>query len=79
MTKFKEKDLNANENLPAFACASANGHQEGLTKLEHFAGLAMQGVLSGIYVNLEENNWDVNDCARDTASLAHALLQALEE
>lgn len=33
-------------NEPAFACASDTGHQEGLTKREYFAAMAMQGIIS---------------------------------
>lgn len=33
-------------NQPAFACASDTGHQEGLTKREYFAAMAMQGLLT---------------------------------
>lgn len=35
-----------NPNQPAFACASDAGHQEGLTKREYFAAMALQGVLA---------------------------------
>jgi len=35
-----------NGEFGAFATASSEGYQPGLTKREYFAGLAMQGVLS---------------------------------
>ena len=45
---------------------------EGLTKLEHFAGVAMQGLLAG-------GEWTgYENCAIDSVNLAHALLKALE-
>lgn len=43
--------MTENKNMPAFACVGygteGNGYsQEGLTKREYFAGLAMQGLLA---------------------------------
>jgi hypothetical protein len=39
-----------NKDLPAFACVAMSGdngyQQDGLTKREYFAGLAMQGLLA---------------------------------
>lgn len=44
----------------------------GLTKREHFAGLAMQGLLFGRQVN-------VGDLAKEALAAADALLAALEK
>ena len=44
----------------------------GLTKREHFAGLAMQGLLS------HNGNKDADVCASFALEFAHALLKALE-
>lgn len=35
-----------NSEQGAFSCAGNDGYQQGLTKLEYFAGLAMQGLLA---------------------------------
>ena len=45
---------------------------KGLTKREHFAGLAMQGLLAG-------GGWTgYANCAVDSVNLSQALLKALE-
>ncbi len=70
-----------NRDNGAYACASENGHQLGLTKREHFAGLAMQGMLSnsgvkGSYgVNRKPNNLNLSLAC---VAMADALLEALE-
>ena len=46
----------------------------GLTKREHFAGLAMQGLLAG-----NPNNLTLNDVADIATDQADALLAALEQ
>ena len=45
----------------------------GLTKREHFAGLAMQGILCYF------GNKDVPRCAKAAVEYANALLKALEQ
>ena len=53
----------------------------GLTKREHFAAMAMQGILCGINSNVAEgewHGWDCSDFAREAISTADALLAALE-
>jgi len=45
----------------------------GLTKREHFAGLAMQGLMSD---EAEYLKW--SDLAKDSVAVADALLKALE-
>ena len=44
----------------------------GLTKREHFAGLAMQGILADF------SNKDIPRCAAKAVEFADALLKALE-
>lgn len=57
-------------------------HSEGLTKREHFAGLAMQGVLADCHIMNEIRCDDDLDTAEFVAGLAveyaDALLSALE-
>ena len=50
------------------------GNQSGLTKREHFAGLAMQGCRAR---NSNYASWE--DMAKDAVEMADALLAALEE
>lgn len=70
-----------NGKQPAFAavCDNANPYlQEGLTKREYFAGLAMQGLLSNDEHIKEEKSYP--DITADLAiQYADALLKALEE
>jgi hypothetical protein len=49
----------------------------GLTKREHFAGLAMQGLLAGGYCIDDPKN-RLNDVPSEAYNLANALLKALE-
>jgi hypothetical protein len=49
----------------------------GLTKREHFAGLAMQGLLAGGYCIDDAQN-RLNDVPSEAYNLADALLKALE-
>jgi hypothetical protein len=58
----------------AFDCVDSNKQylQEGLTKREYFAGLAMQGILSGGSAN--GNEWI---CVR-SLKLADELIKQLE-
>ena len=50
----------------------------GLTKREHFAGLALQGILSNPTCKTGQDQW--KECiARDALLIADALLSALEE
>ena len=53
-------------------CSSDFEYGEGLTKREHFAGLAMQGILCYF------GNKDVPRCANASVEYADALLKALE-
>ena len=48
----------------------------GLTKREHFAAMAMQGILSGVLSNLTDVEWA--QVSRDSVRAADALLAELE-
>ena len=50
----------------------------GLTKREHFAGLAMQGLLAGGYC-IDDSQNRLNDVPSEAINLADALLKALEQ
>ena len=50
-----------------------NDYLQGLTKREHFAGLAMQGLMSD-----EDEYLQWSDLAKDSVAVADALLKALE-
>ena len=50
----------------------------GLTKREHFAGLAMQGLLAGGYC-IDDSQNRLNDVPSEAINLADALLEALEQ
>lgn len=77
----KEKDAAINGSRSSGVAFDKNGNvgysSKGLTKREHFAGLAMQGILSGGLQNV----WglDAEDVAVKAVSLADALLKELEK
>ena len=50
----------------------------GLTKREHFAGLAMQGLLAGGYC-IDDSQNRLNDVPSEAINLADALLKQLEQ
>ena len=60
----------------AFACASNNGYQQGITKREYFAAMAMQGLL----VNRHAQDFiDQNRVAKLSLQMADALIKTLNE
>ena len=71
-----------NADMPAMPVTDAKGlyKQEsglvsiGLTKREHFAGLAMQGILTTVGTMWSE---DADECALYAVKYADALLKAL--
>ena len=79
-----------NKDMPAMPCddiviRDKNGNFQGapisctgITKLEHFAGLAMQGLVTA---QNEEGEWahDANTVASTAVSYAKALLKQLED
>jgi hypothetical protein len=54
-------------------CSSDFEYGEGLTKREHFAGLAMQGLLAG------SSGLGDGECALNAIHYADALLKELEK
>lgn len=61
--------------------ASYNPECQGLTKREHFAGLAMQSILDR-YNPWEDGDFDSSNyefAAKNCVGMADALLKALEE
>lgn len=52
--------------------ASLYIYSDGLTKREHFAAMAMQGICAAGIVN------DTDDCADNSVRMADSLLKALE-
>jgi len=80
----------SNADMPAMPVTDAKGpyKQEsglvsiGLTKREHFAGLAMQALLANAEIidlrDLLANDW-AGDCALYVVKYADALLKALEK
>jgi uncharacterized SAM-binding protein YcdF (DUF218 family) len=75
-----------NKDLPAFACVAMSGdngyQQDGLTKREYFAGLAMQGLLTRVpYRHNGETDLGVLESQRiaeEAVIMADKLLNQLE-
>lgn len=68
-------------NQPAFSCVAVSPdgnsfHQEGLTKREYFAAMAMQGILSD-QTHLRPN--EAEEIVRRSVILADALLEQLNQ
>jgi hypothetical protein len=62
-----------NSDMPAMPNTMLMDHKmQGLTKREHFAGLAMQALLA------HYGNEDADECASYAVEYAQALLKALE-
>ena len=74
-----------NSNEPALPCTKATGEVfDGLTKREHFAGLAMQGLITGMgdsdWEYFRETGLNASESAAKLAtSFADALLKQLEQ
>lgn len=71
-----------NKEKGAFACASETIYQQGLTKREYFAGLAMQGLLTRV-PNRQggETDLGVDEAKRiviESVIIADELLKQLE-
>jgi hypothetical protein len=62
-------------NHPAFTKGADSWIQEGLTKREYFAAMAMQGLLSAYY----GNELYPTRFANDSVDMADALITALNE
>ena len=62
-----------NKDKPAFSAANAGKFQNGLTKREYFAGLAMQGMSA-----YHGDDQRFKTTAKESVEMADALLKALE-
>lgn len=58
---------------PAFACASENGHQQGMTLRDYMAGQAMVGFCTGC--NIWDEHW-IRVCAKKAYLVADAMIAA---
>ena len=73
-----------NSDMPAMPVmdeVQEHGQHYGLTKREHFAGLVMQGLVSGVNSSVkygESHGWKDEDFAKEAVELADALLAELE-
>ena len=66
-----------NADMPAMPSPHFEDDElQGLTKREHFAGLAMQGILTTVGTMWSE---DADECALYAVKYADALLKALEQ
>jgi hypothetical protein len=77
--KMEQKIKNAKDS--AFASVCENWKQDGLTKLEYFAGLAMQGLLT-IYdpsCQTVPNEENIIYMAKLSVKAADELLKALDQ
>ena len=61
----------------AFAWANKDDYQEGLTKREYFAGLAMEGILKRVKTPLALREFSL--IAEESVLMADALLEELEK
>lgn len=68
-----------NKDKPAFACVDSTHLQEGLTKLEYFTAMAMQGILSNPKYSLQNNQATNHLIAGQSICLAVIHLEKLEE
>lgn len=55
----------------AFACAAENGHQEGMSLRDYFAGQALSGMLG---VNVPGGNFDWDHLSKSAYKYADALI-----
>lgn len=78
ITKPLNQNRMKNGKKPAFTGIVNEAHQEGLTKREYFAGLAMQGLMTS---QNQEGEWrhDIKSCAEISVQIADALLAELEK
>ena len=69
-------DSKTNGEQPAFGDSTTHAHQHGLTKREHFAAMAMQGMLSD-ECGGQGPSWNADACAERACQFSDALLRAL--
>jgi hypothetical protein len=72
-------NTNKNSMLPAFAAITDNYIQEGLTKREYFAGLAMQGILMNREAQFATLDIHFDNICQDAVKIADRLLKELEQ
>ena len=65
--------ISVSSSIDGNMCSSDFEYGEGLTKREHFAGLAMQGLLAGGVYS------EVSDCIKECIEYTDALLKELEK
>lgn len=68
-----------NSKEPAFACASDYKAQTGLTKLEYFTAMAMQGIMSIPGNDLEDRRFFAEYIAEKSVKIAKETLNQLEK
>ena len=68
--------MDPKENGKAQAFLEAGPYSAGLTKREHFAAMAMQGMLSD-ECGGQGPSWNADACAARACQFANALLRAL--
>lgn len=56
-----------------------NGHDMGLTKREHFAGLALQGLLAGVWADPHVDTFEPKNAADLAVEYADALIERLAQ
>ena len=67
-------------NEPAMPTANSDrGIDFGLTIRQHYAGLAMQGIVSNFFLQSEMGKGMNEAFAKDAVALADALIEALNE
>jgi hypothetical protein len=69
--------MSEKNNQPAFACASDQGHQPGMTLRDWFAGQALAGIMArmeplGFELGVENGDWSCP--AGDAYDVADAML-----
>lgn len=65
--------MNTLENIPESKLA------KDATLREHFAGLAMRGVMAGLYSRAAYHGWNSKEIAVEAISASEALLKELEK
>lgn len=66
----------SNEHKPAFAAVCEGYGQDGLTKREYFAAMAMQGLCAFVGTNMD--NMGMANLATESIQIADELLRQLE-
>ena len=67
----------SNAELPAFACVSNDYQQDGLTKREYFAAMAMQALIANPNIKRPEQNANLKNDLKVFASVAVEYADAM--